>query len=140
MPEDGELVVGVEDDEPARQTGLGREAPEEADAEGVERADEGARPPGPEQVRDALLHLPRGLVREGERDERLLGGAVGHEPRHPAGEDARLPRAGAGEDEEGPRAGRDGGGLLRVEAFEEIVVARRSTRDAEDSRPWSARP
>ena len=122
-PDDRELVVRVEDDEAAREAGLVREAAEEAHAPGVERPDVRAWAIRPEERRDALLHLARRLVRERDRDDRLLRDAVRHEPREAAREDARLPRAGSREDEERPFAVRDGGGLLGVEAFEEIFRA-----------------
>ena len=70
-----------------------------------------------EQHADALLHLARGLVGEGHRqDLRGVGEAGGDEVGDAGGEHARLAGAGAGQHQHGAVGGLDGAALLRVEA------------------------
>jgi hypothetical protein len=78
----------------------------------------------PQQQLDAVAHLLRGLVREGDRED-LVG------PRQPrplevgdaVGEHAGLAGSGAGEDQQGALAVRDGVTLGRVEPGEQVVDA-----------------
>ncbi len=77
---------------------------------------------GSDQRRDALLHLPRGLVRErdGEQIERR-DPSGGDQIRDAVREDSGLPGAGTGDDQE-RTVGRGGGlALHRVEAGEELL-------------------
>ena len=89
-------------------------------ADRVERAEPRHPLHGPaDGCPDAVLHLARGLVGEGDGEDLAR-------PRAPGGEDvgdarrehARLARARAGEDEEGALGGLDRLALLRVQALE----------------------
>jgi 3-oxoacyl-[acyl-carrier-protein] synthase II len=62
---------------------------------------------------DAILHLLRGLVREGDREDLVrLGACRGEQVSHPVGQDARLAGAGPGDHEQRP-LGRQHGLPLR---------------------------
>ena len=78
----------------------------------------------PEQQLDALAHLLRGLVREGDREDLARPDAAGlDQPGEPVGQHARLARAGPGEHEQ--RAGLVCHGLALglVEAREQVLEA-----------------
>ena len=78
-----------------------------------DRTDEGSHP---------LLHLPRGLVGEGDRqDPEGRDAALGDQVRDPVGEDAGLARSGARDDEERTVGRGDRLVLDRVQAREQIV-------------------
>ena len=66
----------------------------------------------PEQQLDALAHLLRGLVGEGDGQQLAGARAPGlHEPGDAMGEHARLARAGAGQDQQRAVAVGHGGAL-----------------------------
>ena len=71
---------------------------------------------------EAALHLPGGLVREGDGEDLVrLHAAGGDEVRDAVREDARLPRAGAGDDEHRALGGEDGLALRRVQVGEVLL-------------------
>ena len=73
-----------------------------------------------EQQLDALAHLLRGLVGEGDGQQLAGARAPGlHEPGDAMGEHARLARAGAGEDEQRAFAVGHGGALGLVQALQQ---------------------
>jgi hypothetical protein len=76
-----------------------------------------------DEAADPLLHLLRGLVREGDRED-LVGvdAALLDEVGDPVGEHAGLARSGAGHDEERPSVVEDRGALLGVHAGEQGVL------------------
>ena len=81
-----------------------------------------ARRGAADELLDALAHLVRGLVGEGDREDLARAGLAGaQQVRDPVREHAGLARAGAGEDQQRPFAVRDGVALGRVQAFEEVV-------------------
>jgi hypothetical protein len=106
----GDREVGIDADRDAVATQQPR-------AEAVERARPDPRAPG-KPVEPALQHV-RGLVGEGEREQRVPREAAGDEPRGPAREHAGLPRARAGDDQERPARVRDRLALGRVQVLEE---------------------
>ena len=74
----------------------------------------------PEQQLDALAHLLRGLVGEGDGQQLARARAPGlHEPRDPVGEHPRLARAGTGQDEQRAVAVGHGVALGCIEALQE---------------------
>ncbi len=78
------------------------------------RADEGG---------DPLLHLPRRLVREGDREDRPWRDVeIADEVGDAVGEDPRLPGPGTGNDKDRALGGGDGFPLRRVEAGEKVRV------------------
>jgi hypothetical protein len=82
---------------------------EHVEAEAVERADlELARDLRPHDLAHALVHLARGLVGEGHREDGARGRPALDEARHALRDDARLARACAGEHEERSQAVLDG--------------------------------
>ena len=73
-----------------------------------------------EQQLDALAHLLRGLVGEGDGQQLAGARAAGlHEPGDAMGEHARLARAGAGQDEQRAVAVGHGGALGLVQALQQ---------------------
>ena len=116
------LVGGVVDRELAREAelvGVGAQHPRAGGVEG--HHPHRARDAADEQL-DALAHLGRGLVGEGDREDLArLGLAGADQVRDPVREHARLARAGAREDQQRPFAVRDGVALGRVQALEEGV-------------------
>ena len=114
------LVLAVHDGEAGREArGLGVAA-EQAVADGVEGA---APQPGDvvgQEVRDAVEHLARGFVGEGQEQDVRRRHAILHEVGHAIGERPRLPAARARDDQRRPRRGGHGGALLRVEFGGEI--------------------
>ena len=74
---------------------------------------------------DPLLHLARGLVGEGDREEpERRDAALGDEVRDPVGEHPGLARPGAGDDEQRAVGRGDRLALDRVQAREQIVCRR----------------
>ncbi len=75
-----------------------------------------------EEPVDALHHLPRGPVREGDRED-LAGrdAVIAHEVRDAVGEHARLAGAGASDDQHGALGGLDCPALLGVQLVEETL-------------------
>ena len=113
-----DLVVGAEDREVRAQADELRVAAQDLGADRMERpeplhslghrADEGC---------DALLHLPRGLVGEGHREDLVGMGLSGRDEMGDAGgENARLAGAGAGENEDRTLGRFDRRALFGVEA------------------------
>ena len=138
-----DLIAVVEDHEAGLGPGALGVAAQEAEAEAMEGADEavaarraarGAVVQGAlsgvrtlrgarlrEQRIDAVAHLGRRLVGEGDGDDpRRIDTALGDQPADAVGDDARLARARAGEHELRPVAVGDGGDLLRVEGLREV--------------------
>ena len=133
-----ELVVSAEDREIGAQADELGMAAQDLGADGVEgaeplhafgdRADEGG---------DALAHLPRGLVGEGDgEDVRTDGLAGGDQVSDPGRQHAGLAGAGAGEHENRPFGRLHGGALLRVQAGQigRLRRDRRSGAGAQGSR------
>jgi len=83
-----------------------------------------ARVRRPRQQLDAVAHLLRRLVGEGDREDLVrLRAARQHQVRDPVGEHARLARPRAGQDQERTVAVLDGLPLGRVQAGEEGLDA-----------------
>ena len=79
----------------------GRLAAEDPAAGGVEREDPDAARDLREEILEARAHLPRRLVREGDREDLVrLDADRGDQVRDPVGEHAGLPRARARDDEQ----------------------------------------
>ncbi len=92
----------------------------EAVAEGVEGADLRVVVAVRHQAVDALDHLERRAIGEGQRqDLGWLRALLGDEPRDPAGDDRRLARAGTGHDEQWTITVRDRLALARGEVRQE---------------------
>ena len=92
------LVVDREVRAVAEPLGL---AAQDAAAGGVERQDPDRPRDRAEHPLDALLHLARSLVREGDREDLVrLHAARGEQVRDAVGEHAGLPRAGTGDHEQ----------------------------------------
>ena len=115
-----ELVVHAEDGEVGAQADQLGVAAQDLGADGVEGAEPGHALAGrPDERADALLHLARGLVGEGHRqDVEGPGLAGGDEVGDAGGEHPRLAGAGAGEHEDGAFGRLDGPALLGVQPFE----------------------
>ena len=113
------LVVDREAGPEPDAVGLG---PQDAGAGGVERHHPHAAAAGAEQAVDALQHLLRGPVGEGDRED-LPGrdAVIAHEVRDPVGEHARLAGAGARDDQHGALDGLDCSALLGVQLVEETL-------------------
>ena len=119
------LVVGVVDDEPAADPDRLAVAPEDPGAERVERARLDVATRLADERDDPLAQLAGGAVRERHREDLPRPDALdADEVGDPMGEDAGLAAAGAGEDQERPVGRRDGAGLLRVEAADDLLGAR----------------
>ena len=119
-----ELLGFVVDDEVALVAeGLDVGA-QDADAQGMERAQGRALGRFPvalpglqvrQQLVDALLHLARGLVREGDGQDVLRRDALVDEVRDAVGDDARLAGARPGQDQNRAVKGLSGLALLRIQ-------------------------
>ena len=129
-----DLIVGVEDGEVRLQADQLGVAAQELDADRMERAEplhalDGAA----DELADALLHLARGLVGEGDGEDfprpRLAGGEQMGDARR---QHARLAGAGAGEHQNRPFGGLHRLALFRVEAVE-IGGAARTHRPGGDT-------
>ena len=128
--EQAQLIVGGEDGEIGAQIDeLGMPA-QDLGADRVEGAEPGhALADLADQRGDALLHLPRGLVREGDRED-LEGArlARGDQMRDPRGEHPRLSRPGTGQHQNRPLRRLDGATLLVVQPFQ--IGGTRGSRSA----------
>ena len=127
-------VVGVVDREGRLEVqvlGLGAQHPH---AHRVERRDPHRLRPRPDQRRDALLHLARGLVGEGDGED-LPGrrAALGEQVGDAVGEHPGLARPGAGDDQQRPALVHDRGALLRVQTLEQALGRRLGRRVGEES-------
>jgi hypothetical protein len=111
------LVLGVEDREGAVDPDPVAVPAEERRAERVERPRDD--PGGPRERAQARFQDVGGLVRERDREHARRRGAVRHDPRDAADDDARLPRPRARDDEQRPRAVGHRRALGRVQALEE---------------------
>ncbi|MCY1173049.1 hypothetical protein D9M73_131980 [compost metagenome] len=113
-----QLVVGVEDGEVAVQADEFGMAAQHLGADRVE----GAEPRHPldhiaDQPPDAVAHLARGLVGEGDAEDLARPGfAGGEQMREPRGERGGLAGAGPGQHQHRAFGGQHGFALLRVEA------------------------
>ena len=115
------LVVGVENREVARQPDALAVTAQQRQGVAVKGADEGRQRKDVDQPLDAVAHLARRLVGEGDGDDRgRVDAALLHQPGDAIGDDPGLARAGAGEDELRPIPVGDGGELIRIELFGEI--------------------
>ncbi len=94
-------IVGVVDGEVAGIAELLGLEPEEAGAERMERPHPERLAPLADQGGDPALHLPRRLVREGERQDGPRRNAEMHQVRGAVREDARLPAARTRHDHDG---------------------------------------
>ena len=123
VAEEDHLLGAVEDAEIGLEPDLERVLAQEPVAERVERRDLDVGVAILHQRIDALLHLGRGLVGEGERED-LFGARLllGDEPGDPPGDDRRLAGAGAGDDQQGAGVVRDGPSLLVVQAVEDPLT------------------
>ncbi len=115
-----ELVVGAEDREVGFQPDQLGVAAQDLGADGVEGAEPGHALAGrPDQRADPVLHLPRGLVGEGHRqDVEGPRPARGDQVRDARGEHPRLAGAGAGQHQDRAFRRLDGAALLVVQAVE----------------------
>ena len=116
--QEAQLVVGVEDGEVGLQPDQLGMAAEHLGAGGVEGAEPGhALDRAAADRRDALLHLARRLVGEGDGEDLARPGFAGGDEVGEAGGQRRgLAGAGAGEDQHRPFGGEHGLALRRVEA------------------------
>ena len=115
-----DLVVGVEDGEAGFQPGQLGVAAQQLDADRMEGAEPRHALDGfADQQADALLHLARRLVGEGDgEDLRGEGEAERQDVGDAGGQHARLAGAGAGQHEHGALGGLDRQPLLGVQPFE----------------------
>jgi hypothetical protein len=121
-----ELVVAVEDGEAGlqlRQLGV---AAQDLHADRVEGAEPGhALHRAADQLADAMAHLARGLVGEGDA-EHLVGPRPprGQQMRHPRGQRPRLAGAGAGQHQNRPLGGADeSSGVYRCSSSLALISA-----------------
>ena len=113
----GEGVVGVEDRETTTQPDVLRLLLHHAQAERMEGRDlQGFGGFARDQLADALAHLLRGLVGEGDGRDGGRGMADAQQVRDLLGDHARLSGTGAGEHEQGTIAIGDGFALGGIEA------------------------
>ena len=120
LAQQDDLLGAAEHGRPVGEPRLERVLAQQPVAEGVERADPRVVVPVRHEAIDALDHLRRGAVGEGERqDLRGLRQLLGDEPGDAAGDDGRLARAGTGHDEERPGVVRDRLALAGGEVGEE---------------------
>ena len=118
--EHGVDVRVVEDEEVLRVADRVAVLLQDRDAEAVERVDV-PRVVVAGQLVDALAHLVRGLVREGDaQDVPGQDADVVHKVREPVGEGSRLAGPGARDDADVPFGRGDRLPLLFVEAFEQV--------------------
>ena len=120
LPDEAQLIVGIEDREAglqAHQLGMAAQNP---DTDGVERAEpRHALDRAAHQRADPLLHLARGLVGESYReDSRGPGPSGAQDMGNACGQDAGLAGPGACEHQDVPVERFDGRALLRVELGE----------------------
>ena len=121
-----DLVVGVEDGEVALQPRHLGVAAQHAGADRVEGAEPlHALDHAADQIADAVLHLARRLVGEGDGEDLPgLGAAGGEQMGDAGGEHARLAGAGAGEHQHRPLGRLHRGALLGVQLVEPRRAAR----------------
>ena len=120
------VVVDREGGAVAEPLGL---APQHAPAGRMEREDPDRARRLPEHALEPLAHLPRGLVRERDREDLVrLHAARADEVRDAIREDARLPRARAGDDEERPLRREDSLALGLVQVGEVALGGRDAHR------------
>ncbi len=124
------LAVGrVVDREVRLQPNAPGLAAQDPHARTVERADPHGPGARPDEGLDALAHLARGLVREGDRkDLARLHIAVVEQVGDPVRQHARLARTGARDDEQRRSGVDDGLALLRVEPGEQLLRIRTRRR------------
>ena len=107
------------------EPGLERRLAQHAVAEGVEGRDRGLRVAVGDELVDALGHLGRGLLGEGEGQDLLGPRALrGDEVRDAAGEHRGLAGAGARDDEQRPLAVEHRLALGLVQALEDALLGR----------------
>ena len=118
--QEADLVVGIEDGEARLEADELGVAAQDLDADGVEGAEpRHALDGAADEIADALLHLARRLVGEGDGEDLAGEGAArGEDVGDARRQHARLAGAGAGEHEHGAVERFDGRALLRVEAIE----------------------
>lgn len=118
-----QLVLGVEDLEVLRQSGLRRVLAEKAMGDAMEGTDREPIHPAAEQSGYPCPHLAGGLVGEGHREQRPGRSApFGEEERDAAGEHPGLARAGTGEHQGVTGRGGHRGALGLIEVGEEPLV------------------
>ena len=115
-----DLVVGIEDGEAGLEADQLGVAAQDLDADGVERAEpRHALDGAADELADALLHLARRLVGEGDGEDLAGEGAAGGEDVGDARrQHARLAGAGAGQHQHRAVERFDGRALLGIEAVE----------------------
>ncbi len=140
--EQPDLVVGVEDGEAGFQPGQLGVAAQQLDADRMEGAEpRHALDRFADQQADALLHLARRLVGEGDgEDLRGKGEAERQDVGDAGGQHARLAGAGAGQHEHGALGGLDGQPLLGVQPFEIARLAIVAVARSHGARGNAARP
>ena len=137
-PDDAQLVVGVDDLEVLRQSGLLPVGAQHAMRQAVEGADPHAARRYPEQALDPAPHLAGGLVGEGHGQQAEGRDALDlHQPGEPVHQHPGLAGTGAGEHQQVP--GRRGhglalGGIEPVEQAGDVVV--HPVHQSEDTRTW----
>jgi hypothetical protein len=124
------LVGRVVDREVRAVAEAGCLAAQDPAAGGVEGEDPDRVRDGAEQALEALAHLPRGLVRERDREDLVRLHAAGvDQVRDAVGEDARLPGARPGDDEKRPLGREDRFPLRRIQVGE-VLLGRRNGHPA----------
>ena len=123
------LILVVVDREARRVAQALRFAPQHPAAGSVEREDPDRAGRLAEHALESLAHLPRRLVREGDREDLVrLDAAGADQVRDAVREDARLPRARAGDHEERPFRREHGLALGVVEVGEVALRGRNAHR------------
>ncbi len=113
-------VGGVVDRERRGEAELLRLAAQDADARAVEGHDPHGVGARAHQLLDALLHLARGLVGEGDREDLpRVDPALGQQVGDAVGEHPGLAGTGPGDDEQRRTGVHDGGALLGVQPVEQ---------------------
>ena len=122
VAEEDDLLGAVQDAEVGLEPELEGVLAQQPVTERVEGGNLDVRVPVGHEGVDALFHLGRGLVGEGERQDLFGPGfLLGNEPGDAAGDDGGLARARAGNDEEGAGVVCDGLALRVVQAVEDAV-------------------
>lgn len=132
VADDGELVARVENAEIGRIPDPLDVAAQNADAHRVERAYPDVGAGRSDQAGDAVAHLARGLVREGDREDApWRRDALRDQVRDAVRQHAGLAAAGAGHDEQRAFGGDGRLALLRIEALDGLVYVHAAGASAE---------
>ena len=124
--QEADLVVRIQDGEVGLEAQERRVAAQDADREGVEGAEPQSLDHPPDEGAQALAHLARGLVGEGDGEDLAgPGAAQGEDMGEARDEHPGLARAGAREHQDRPVDSLDGRSLSRVQMVEIGRHARR---------------